>query len=133
MFGVQSGYASLSEEQRKALASMLEDRNTYMEHGVKLNELRIIALRDGTPESEERVNDYASTVVAPLRKAVAAKANALIVEGIDLDGLKSVLPMIGLALLGSVNLPLLMNASGVDEDMITEFTDMLSQYLKQGM
>lgn len=133
MFGVQSGYASLSEEQRKALASMLEDRNTYMEHGVKLNELRIIALRDGTPESEQRVNDYASTVVAPLRKAVAAKANALIVEGIDLDGLKSVLPMIGLALLGSVNLPLLMNASGVDEDMITEFTDMLSQYLKQGM
>ncbi len=133
MFGVQSGYASLSEEQRKALASMLEDRNTYMEHGVKLNELRIIALRDGTPESEQRVNDYASTVVAPLRKAVAAKANALIVEGIDLDGLKSVLPMIGLALLGAVNLPLLMNASGVDEDMITEFTDMLSQYLKQGM
>lgn len=122
--------ADLDEETRLKLANYLRDRNEYLDASRKLNELRIKMLIDGTPASAEHVNDYASTVVAPLRAGVSRQMTELLKRSVDLEGLKSMMPMVLMGLMRSVNLRLLLTVFDLEPDIVERMVTKIKNYIK---
>ena len=121
----------LDEETRLELANYLRDRNEYLEAVRTLNELRIQMLIDGTPESTERASDYASTVVGPLRDGLSPQLDRLLKKSVDFEGMKSMLPMIVMGLMRSVNLRLMLTTLGYEPDVIDKLVDMIKNYVSR--
>ena len=82
--GLTGSFKGMSEERRRVLADFFKARNAYMEKATELNDRRISALLDPTPEREQAVKDFASTVVVPLRTQATVQAVAdKIAQGLD--------------------------------------------------
>lgn len=119
----------LDTETRLMLANYLRDRNEYLEATRTLNEMRIQMLIDGTPESAERASDFASTVVGPLRDGLTPQMHALFKKSIDIEGMKSMLPIVLMGLMRSVNLRLLLTTAGAEPDVIDKMVEMIKNYI----
>lgn len=134
MFGeLFPSLTEMDRETREKLANLLSDRNEYLEQQQTLNKLRIEMLRDGTPESEQRVKDFNSAVVVPLRAKMTPVILELFQKSVNVEGLKSIMPIIVMGLMQSVNLPLLFATAGVELDAAEEIINTIKDYVKKGM
>jgi CHAT domain-containing protein len=129
---MDTSFQNLDDETRQDLADLLDSRAEYLTHQISVNRLRAIALRDPTPENLEAVEDYATEYVKPLREELAAQTHRLVEAAVDIDGLKAMLPAVLLALSQSINVPLLLTASGADPDMITLVVTEAQDYFRNG-
>lgn len=130
---LSSSFENLTPEQRQLLAVHIELRNTYLEQTIKLNRLRVALLVQSTPEGEMQVKEFAAKKVAPLRIKLHEHSKKLRESAVDVETLKSMLPMVLMALTSSINLPLVMNALGIEPDMIEELVANARDYIKTGM
>lgn len=123
---------NLDEETRATLRRVNSARAEYLESLVKYHKMREQVLDHPTTEAEKSLNVYSKTVVAPLRQAMLPDITALLEQSVNVEGLKSMMPMILMAVLNSVNLPLLMDTLNLDSDMIEEAVTRLKQYISSG-
>jgi len=90
-------------------------------------------MRTNSSKDSEAAEDYSSTVVAPLRLRVAEYVNPLLEKSVNVDGLKGMLPMLLMALMQNVNVPLLLATVGLDVDNIKKLMELSSDFIKNGM
>lgn len=129
---MDTSFQNLDEETRQDLADLLDSRAEYLTHQISVNRLRAVALRDPTPENLEAVEDYATEYVKPLREELAAQTHRLVEAAVDIDGIKAMLPAVLMGLSQSINIPLLLTASGADPDMITLVVTEAQDYFRNG-
>lgn len=135
MFDISSGtpLCDLDVETRQILARLLETRNAYYEELQKLNEMKIRLLQNPSPVLEAQISEYSSIVVAPLRRAQVKDMDSLLTTAVNVSQLKEMLPMLLMAVIGSINLPLLMTTFGVDMDHMTEIMEKTRSFIKDGI
>jgi hypothetical protein len=136
MFGDLPSFASLDtldDESRTRLANLLSGRNAYNAELIKLNELRIDMLLNPTPEKQEAIDAFNTTVVAPLRDGLTQDAFALFSVAVNIDNLKDLMPMVLAGVLQSVNIPLLLTVIGLEPDTINKLVQAISEFIKSGM
>ncbi|HVX23932.1 MAG TPA: hypothetical protein VG992_01150 [Candidatus Saccharimonadales bacterium] len=130
---ITGALSSLDPELREALADLITTRNEYLEQTILLNKLRIQTLQNPSPAGDKQIEDFASTVLAPVRRRAAEQMMKLIQQSVDPEQFKSMLPMAGLALMQAVNLPLLLNTLGLEPESIQELVGDLSKFFKSGL
>ena len=130
---ISGSYAGLTEEQRESLANLLQVRNEYTQAVIILNQKRIELLRDYTEAGEESLTDFASMVIAPIRRRVTEQTASILNDVVDIEGLKGMLPMVVMALVGNINLPLLFGALGIEPDTAEGIVGLAKDFFKQGM
>ena len=104
-----------------------------MEKATELNDRRISALLDPTPEREQAVKDFASTVVVPLRTQATVQAVAILKDAVNVEKLQELLPILALAVLQCVDIQSAMVAIGLEPDQLEEFAQLAQGFLKRGM
>lgn len=135
MFGfdlTKVSYADLTEEQRTKLLNLISAEEDYLQAALKLNNLRMQALVNPGQKTQEAVEDFASAVVASKRDKLTEERRALMMEAVDIDGAIGLLYSAGLGVLQHVNLPLLMEAAGVDPDVAQKAMTDVATFLKKG-
>jgi hypothetical protein len=136
MFGFELNalqYAGLTPEQQTTLVNLVSTEKEYLEACLELNSLRMQALTNPCQKTQEAVEDYTSTVVAPLRDNLTSQRRALLTEAVDLNGVLGTLSFAGVGLLNHVNLPLLLEALGIDSDHATKALAEITTFLQKGM
>lgn len=129
----KSSFANLSTQQRADLADLLRMRVEYMKLAAQLNEMRVDLLESFTPEKEAGIEAFSAAVVAPKRKAVALKMTEMMTETVDLEQIKSLMPMILAGMLGSVNLGMLLAVVGIEPDQVAQLESAITNFTKRGM
>ena len=130
---ISGSYEGLSGEQRSSLADLIEVRNEYNQALIILNQMRIEVLRNYTEEGEARLTDFSAAIVSPIRIRVSTQLVGIMKDVVDVEGLKGMMPMVVMALLGNINLPLVLNAIGLEPDTIEELINLTKDFFKQGM
>jgi len=130
---ISGSYAGLTKEQRESLANLLQVRNEYTQAVIILNQKRIELLRNYTEAGEESLTDFASMVIAPIRRRVTDQTANILNDVVDIEGLKGMLPMVAMALVGNINLPLLFGALGIEPDTAEGIVGLAKDFFKQGM
>jgi len=130
---ISGSYAGLTDEQRESLANLLQVRNEYTQAVIILNQKRIELLRDYTEAGEERLTDFSSMVIAPIRRRVTDQTAIILNDVVDIEGLKGMLPMVAMALVQNINLPLLFGALGIEPDTAEGIVGLAKDFFKQGM
>lgn len=126
----ESFLTELDADERETLRRVNQARQEYLEALVKFHQMREQVLANPSIEAEKSLRDYSKTVIAPLRRDMSADVGKLLEKSVDVDGLKSMLPMILLAVSRSVNLPLLMETLNLDSDMIEDTVTKLKDYIR---
>ena len=121
--------SELDEETRTKVAALLTDRNELLEAKVKLNRLRAAMLLNPTQSNIDSVEAYTSTVIAPLNTRLNEQAGELMMASVDVEGLKSMMPMVLMGLLRSVNLSLLLTAIDIEPDRIDRLISKIKDYV----
>ena len=112
-------FSDLDEETRRKLADLIEARNTYLNHLMVLNGMKIDALRSPDPAKDARIGDYSSALIAPIRTHMTELTAEMLECAVDVEKAKALLPMLLLAATQTVNLPMLMVVLGLDPDQFT--------------
>ena len=135
MFGISEGsaYATMDAAKRRKLADLLHHRNEYSAMVTKVNNQKIQILMHPTAASEQELAEYTRTTVAPMREKLQKETVALMVQAVDVEGLKQMLPMLLAAVANFVDLPLLFEAAGLDPDMIEEALGLLREYFSHNV
>ena len=125
---------TLPPKDRQALASLIEARNTYRLAQLRLDTLKVQLLRSTDPAEQQRLTEeidlLAHVTLAPARTEHSHILVPLLKSAVDIEELKELAPMLVLNLLQTVNLPLLMEAFGLDADNVKDVSAMLKQFLK---
>lgn len=119
----------LDEETRATVRRVNSSRIEYLESLVKYHKMREEVLAHPTTEAEKSLNAYSRTVVAALRQSMIPDMTALLQQSVNVEGLKSMMPMILMAVLNSVNVPLLMDTLNLDSDMVEDTVTRLREYI----
>lgn len=130
---ISSSYEDLTPEEREKAADLIESRNDLALKMFELNRMRVQVLRNYTPEGEQALANFTSTMIAPLRAHASTQKAALLQDAVNVEGLKSLLPMIAMGLLQNINIPLLLTATDVDPDVINEMMAMAKKFIKDGL
>jgi hypothetical protein len=123
MFDFSSEGTSLSEldtETRLRLANLLTLRGELQEKMWEVNRRKIALLMSPSAAGEQDLAEYNSAVVAPLRARVAEMTTELMNECIDLDKIKSLVPMFLLGMSQAINFPMLFSVLNIDPDHAAE-------------
>lgn len=131
--GLDSGFDSLSEDQRQKLIELFQLRIEYHDHLKVLYGLRLQQLTNHSPAADQQVSGYSSAVVAPVRSRMMEISTELAKQAVDIYKAKAMLPMVLMALSQSVNIPLLMASLNIEPDMVESLTKQLKQYFESGM
>ncbi len=129
MFEMNMSLGDLSLGERAALGDLLETRNEYMKRTVKLNELRIAYLRDPDPAKELAISSYHTLSVAPCQDKLRRQTMDILRQAVDVDAVKALLPAVLLGVMRSVNLPLALNALGLEQDDINKVIELVEDYI----
>ncbi len=119
---------NLTPEQEEQLAKVLDARIEYTEAKTVLLKMRRDMLNGRV--TKEQVNDYAHIVVAPLRLNLTTAVTPLVPDIINVEQIKSMLPMAVMALLNGINVKLLLELLELDSDQIDEMTAAIQQYIR---
>lgn len=131
--GLNASFDSMSEEQRESLAEYLVTRKEYLEKKAYLDGLRIQALQRPGSENEDKLQNYAVTQVAPLRRQMEDQLRGVLDETVDKESIQAMLPMVLMTLMQNINTPMLMTVLNFDPDRIDDFAEKASEYFKRGM
>ena len=133
MFGeFSASIVQLDGDQRQQLAALLSDRAEYLVLAAELCRRKSALLANPTSAAEQALSEYSSTVVAPARRKVAEQTVELVGDAIDLDKPKGLLPMLLMGAITAVNVPLVLNALGLDPDTISEIAQKGKEYFQHG-
>ncbi|MGF7228435.1 MAG: hypothetical protein ACQR33_00430 [Candidatus Saccharibacteria bacterium] len=137
LLGQDPSFKNLDDGTRAQLVELMRARAEYQEAAAKLTNLRVTAISNPSLSNVTAVEDYSSTIVAPLRLHMSELSLPLFKEAFDLEGLKSQLPMllpaILMGVLGHVNLPLVLTAIGVEPDTISHLVELIGDLFDKGM
>ena len=78
------------------------------------------------------MQEYASRMM-PVRLKLAELTVAIAQDAINLDQLKSMLPMVLAALMGSINFPMLFAALNLEPDMAQTLVDKGTEFFSKGL
>lgn len=124
---------SHSDEERQALVSLLNDREGYLEKLLEATRLRRKALESNDPADYEAASDHSTAVVLPLRRNLQLKMAELMEQAVDVEGLKMMAPMLLLASVQHINVPLLLEAFGASPEDIAEQVSHLKRFMRRDM
>jgi hypothetical protein len=123
-------FDELTEEQKAKLLEVLELRTKFYRYAREMTRRQIELLRDPSPLAEEELKEFIAEFVTPVRREMAQKGVELSRDAIDIETMKSILPMILMAVTQGVNLPLLMTALGLDTDITIEAFGQIKKIIK---
>lgn len=129
---LSASYGDLTLAQRAKLADLFTIRNEYLTHMIELNKRRVAVLTNPTEAGEKDMQEYASVTMASIRQRQSELVVELIQEGVNVDMVKGLLPMILLGLSQALNIPLLVGALGIDPDMVQIGMDKGTEFFKSG-
>lgn len=118
---------------RQKLADYLAASNAYYMRAGEVNRQLIAWLHNPEAAAMQAIQDYTSDILNPAEDEKRRLRDELMEVAVDIDGLKSILPMIISAVTRSVNLPLLLTLIDFDPKMINQGLEMLRRYLESGM
>lgn len=126
--GLSGDLVGLAAEDAQRLATVLERRNDYLGLQQQANRLRIKVLETRTAAAQQELNEYLSGAIASARARMTEDLVKLLDSAINIDGIKSLLPMMLLGIVQNINLPLLLTTLGLDPDMISELVKQAKRY-----
>ncbi len=121
------------EATRLQLLQLLIERGKYNEAQGELNELRIAALVDPSPERDQAIADFAATTLPPIREALHDRMGAVLKSSVDVGALKNLLPAILAGALEAVDLRALFLVLGIEPATIESLIGRIRDYINLGM
>ena len=111
--------SGMTEEQRENLSRFLEVQLEYREAATEMIRLQLAALNEGTEAARIAARSHAEDVLMPLRAQLSEAQKPLVMSAVDVDYIKALPAMFGMALLSNgVNIPMLLAAIGADTGMV---------------
>lgn len=122
-------YTHLDETTRAQLAELTRVRIELMGHQIKAKEYLLQVLANPTPDNEQQLEDFDSTVIAPLRARINELAQPLVQQSLNLQGIVGMLPMMLAGLMQYIDPSLLFAALGIDPGEAEEKIKQLRQLI----
>ncbi len=119
---------NLTPDQEAQLAEVLDARIEYTEAKTVLLKMRRNMLNGRV--TKEQVDDYALIVVAPLRLKLTAAVAPLVPSIVNVEQIKTMLPMAVMALLSGINVKLLLELLELDSDQVDEMIAAIQEYIR---
>ena len=129
----KGSFANLTPDQRTKLAELLRTRAEYLAKAADFARMRVDLLENFTPEKEAGLEVYSSAVLAPMRSDMSRQITELLPETVDVEQLKSLMPLVVAGMLGSVNFALLTTVIGIEPDQVSRLESAIMEYTKRGI
>jgi hypothetical protein len=116
-------FKSLDARQRKALAEYLTARLDYLRAEPKYTQQLLAALQDPARGDNKRMRQFLNDVVAPARRPMREAQLSAVAEAADVDVLSELIPTLLGGLTQAVDIPMLVAAINVDNDVADQVVD----------
>lgn len=125
--------ADLDDETRARVAEIYRLRIEHLDLKRQEFERRLVLLHAPNEAAERELAEFSRLFVKPVRLRLSEALNELVGGAIELDGLKTLLPVVVMGVLQHVNVPLLVAAYDLDLDMVKDTLDRARKYLTEAL
>jgi hypothetical protein len=125
-------YERITDDQRRLMVAVTQAKVDLDKAQLTYNKLKLTALNDPSEYNLSQLSDFASLKLRHLRDDHRNLQNQLLLESVNVDKLKEILPVLLLALSQAIDVPLLLDSVGIDENMISEGMTLLKDFFKNG-
>jgi hypothetical protein len=129
----ESMFDGLSSEGRERLIAILELRELQLQYQVELNRMMIDQARNPTAHGDRIIGEYKRMRLNPIEDKIAEQSMGLVAEAIDIEGIKSLLPMFVASIMQKVNLPLVLALTGASPERAAAIKSFLEDLYRKGM
>lgn len=126
---IERMHKPFTPEEQTYLMVLLQRQQELHEAQAHLARLRLQQLRDPKPGGDEEIVDFAKMFVAPKRISMSKDAMPLLESAVDIEGLKSLLPMLVAGVLQYVDVDKLLYLSGMDADVVDDIVKAINKFI----
>jgi hypothetical protein len=131
--GDQPLFVEMDPALRRKLAEHLGLRMLATEHNQMLTRMKIEQLNDPTTEREERITEYKEQKIEPLNEQLVEGFGELLTAAVNIDEIKSLLPMLVSSVMRSVNLPLLTSLINIEPERAKALMNTIREFCESNL
>lgn len=121
---------NLDDETCQKLADLLSARAEYFQAASMVARMRAEQLKGSKIVNPEELDEYVKQVLDPRRAYMHRLMQSMLSESLDINKIKSLVPMVAAGLMSQVDFELIFNVVGVDVDLAKELLDSIREFIK---
>ncbi len=130
LFGDQDDLVSrLDDETLEKLMELSSARAEYLQAAAQVQSMRAEQFKGSLHFNQTELDSYVEQVLAPRRTKVYRLQSEMLVDAVDVNEIKSMLPMILAGLMAKLDLELVLSIVGVDVDAAKEGVDLIREFI----
>src|SRR3990167_6467356 len=131
LFDDQDDLASrIDDERLDKLVELSSARAEYLQAAAQVQNMRAEQFKGSFRFDQAELDSYVEQVLAPRRTKVYRLQSEMLADAVDVDQIKSILPMIIAGLMAKVDLELVLSIIGVDTDASKEGLELIREFIK---
>lgn len=121
----------IDDEMLDKLVELSSARAEYLQAAAQVQNMRAEQLKGSFRFDQAELDSYVEQVLAPRRTKVYRLQSEMLVDAVDVDQIKSLLPMVLAGLISKVDLELVLSIIGVDIDAAKEGMELIREFINQ--
>ncbi len=121
----------IDDEMLDKLVELSSARAEYLQAAAQVQNMRAEQFKGSFRFDQAELDSYVEQVLAPRRTKVYRLQSEMLVDAVDVDQIKSLLPMVLAGLISKVDLELVFSIIGVDIDAAKEGMKLIQEFINQ--
>ena len=131
MFDFLGSEDELSNEDKEFMKTLTAKRITHGEANLKYQRLYLRYLQDPSESNKADLDLFADITYNPSLIEIQETVKIGVKRAVDIDGLKSMLPMMALIAKNAINIPLLLGVININPATVDEVMEVVTDFIKK--